>query len=760
MLGVLLVAVAAGGIAEQAAPAPSQDEFMEVSNGQAEIIRDAFGVPHIFAAEENDGYYALGYAQAEDRGEALLAIAMAVEGRAASVYGNGMIPWGIPALEMDRYALRWRIAEQAKAGYGRLTPGLRARIDAYAAGFRRYYIDHPQKKPAWAPEMQGWHAIAWPQLLIWSFNTGDGMRECAPLPAQVLPAAGNTGSNEWAIAPARTQGGRTFLLSDPHGAFPVGGNPFYEYRMKAGDLDVTGYAFGATPALVHSQKVAWGLTTGGPDVSDCYRIKIEGDRYRYQGQWHDLEIQRGTVVVNGGQRVAVEDRYASINGRPAPVVREADGYGYAVSTAYWGHLETMHVQFDGMIRAEDASGAAKAAAVQGMFAQNLLIADSKGHIIYIRGGRTPIRAAGIDASKAISADDPAASWLGTHPASDLVQVTDPPTGYIQNNNTLPDNMVAGAPLVRADDYPAYIWNDVAGLQFMDRAELANRALATNARFSVEDAKALAVDEHWAGADSWTAALVQAKAISPSAVAAFDPETHEVLDRLIKFDGDARADSVAALNGYFWRTALATALSTDEIHALTPAVHDPSRMTSAQALALLSAVPAAVKLMRDRVGTSDLPYGELFRIGRVPGRDYPLGGGPSLDFGGDLDRCRTLARSAFLCSLTLRAFFSYTTQAGRPAATDGSRVLRLVVLGPRFESWSVHNFGQSDDPASPHYDDQARELSSRGKLKRIPFTPAELAAETTARLTLIIPRADRSPPLVHRTHTAITSKNAR
>lgn len=737
---IVLLLCSTGGCA-------SRDDLDLPPAGQVDIYRDDFGVPHIFASREEDAYYALGYAQAEDRLTATLAVLLAVEGRSASVFGHGELPWSGSALQADREALRWRIAEEARKGYERLTPRLQRQLSAHAAGFRNYLKTHPEEVPEWAPRVEPWHALAWPQLLLWGFNAGDGLRECAAegIKLALWATESQFASNEWAVAPARTSAGRTILLSDPHGPIPRQGNPFYEYRMKSGDLDVTGFALGALPALAHSSNVAWGLTTGGPDVSDCYRLRLNPDargRYWIHGEEREFERREVEIEVEGADPVKVTFEDALINGHRAPVVGRDDAHAYAVVTPYISALEALHAQFDAMIRADSASEVLEAAGIQGMFPQNLLIADSGGEIIYLRGGRTPVRSSALDWDRAVSGDNVESRWRGVHSLSDLVVVRNPDTGYIQNANTPPDNMTAGEPLVEQSDYPAYIWNDNPAVAFFARAGRLNSVLDANDRLTVDAAIALALDQHWFGAEKWTALLAAAAEARPDAVSAWSEETQQVMDRLLRFDGRATDTSKGALAHYFWRSALLDGVESSQLADLLAGV-DTGTPSEQATVAALAAVPAATELMKRETGSADLAYGDWFRIGASPERHYPIGGGVSLETE-SFARCRSLQVPSFGCAVTLRAFIhGYETADGRPLVSHGSRALRLVVLGEPLVTYSLYLFGQSDNPGSPHRDDQARDLASPAELKRVPFTMSELAAQEPTYLRLSTrPPSDR------------------
>jgi acyl-homoserine lactone acylase PvdQ len=151
--------------------------------------------------------------------------------------------------------------------------------------------------------------------------------------------------------------------------------------------------------------------------------------------------------------------------------------------------------------------------------------------------------------------------------------------------------------------------------------------------------------------------------------------------------------------------------------------------------LLAAIEGAADEMLTSYGTLERQYGEVFRIGRDANHAWPIGGGVGTSANGYAD-CRTTDAIHFPCPLTMRAFmFGKPDEQHRRYAVGGSRALRLVVLSDPLQTYTLHNYGQSSDPASPHYDDQARLLMSEGKLKPGYFTPQELAGHVSATLTL-------------------------
>jgi acyl-homoserine lactone acylase PvdQ len=700
-------------------------------DGRVTITRDHWGVPHIVAKSEEEGFYGLGWAEAEDTLPELLALFLVAEGKGSAAFGKDAKPLGESVLPLDIEAARWRHAEEAKLAYARLSPRVRRQQEAFIAGIRRFMTDHPEKMPAWAPQVQPWQPIALTRSLLWFFDIDDGMRACAKegvkpdgvVPKTALPSA----SNAWVVSGKHTADGRTIVLSDPHG--DVDGSLFYEFTMRAGALDVGGYAIGSAMVLVHTPKVAWGLTTGGPSVSTCYRLPIAPDgSYVVHGKTASFERRDVVLAVAGAEPVRRTFEYAQINGRPAPIIARNDRWAFAVSTPYFDDAGGLHEQLDAMIRARTTDEVLKANRRQGLFPQNLVVGDSLGSIAYLRAGRTPRRNPSIDWSVPVAGDDPRTAWQGDHPYTDLLLIRDPPEGILQNANYPPGLMPGMAD--HKSVYPAYILNDVPSLQMRARGERILQVLRSSDRLTLDQAKALAIDEGWFGAESWTRLLASAVARNPDLTAGLSAEGRAVLARLTTFDGQASAGSVAALNHLFWRTALWESVNPSERKDLVETVEQGRAPSSVLGVKIIDAVEEAVRRQASAVGGSDRPFGALFRIGRGT-QDWPLGGAPSLLV--PPEQCTKLESQAYACVQTLRAFSpSKAANTKTYRAVAGSRALRLVQLGDPIRSFSAHNYGQSVDPASPHYEDQSRDLESPARLKEVPFDfmPNSQAAEST------------------------------
>jgi acyl-homoserine lactone acylase PvdQ len=290
-------------------------------------------------------------------------------------------------------------------------------------------------------------------------------------------------------------------------------------------------------------------------------------------------------------------------------------------------------------------------------------------------------------------------------------------------------MFPGSPLT-PDRYPIYIYNDAPG-RTNSRGRRVVEALSRAYAFTLDDAIGLALDEKWMDTERWLAAL-RAALDGDSTLPRRSPEFRRVADRLSRFDGVARAGSSAALAYWLWWEALFETPGGFPLArvAAWQATSDP--IPTDLAAALIAALERAVTRLGEPSASTDRTLGDLFRIGRG-GTTFPIGGVSLVPQ--DRSKCEGLASFNERCVMTLRAY-----TAGRPDSAGlrhveiGSRLLRLVVFGPPFRTYTLHNYGQSERRDSPHYNDQAR-LSSERRLKQLYFDLEELRPHIRSELTL-------------------------
>ncbi|MBK8315938.1 MAG: penicillin acylase family protein [Acidobacteria bacterium] len=177
-------------------------------SGDIEIIRDEFGVPHIFAPTLESAAYAIGYAQAEDRLEELLRNYRKAEGTMAEAFGPEWV-------RHDYIQRMWRHAAIARERYNEVSPKMRACFESYQAGVKQFMKEHPEQVPAWAPELNPAQVISLGRFIIWGWPLGEASGDLERAGIKPDPAA-YRGSNQMLLAPSKTAMKAPIAVIDPH----------------------------------------------------------------------------------------------------------------------------------------------------------------------------------------------------------------------------------------------------------------------------------------------------------------------------------------------------------------------------------------------------------------------------------------------------------------------------------------------------------------------------------------------------------------
>ena len=701
-------------------PLPGQGKDV----GKTVIYRDTWGVPHIYAPSVGEALYAQGYAQAQDRPRQLLLNLLMGIGEYASVAGEDAILVDLRAHVWDHYRL-------ARNSYGQLEPVIRAHLEDFVSGINRFYEDHPEDRPAWwadrlvDPSM----VIAFGRAFLfnWSIDEAYGDLRRSGIDPRQNPV--QRGSNQFAISPSRSAEGAAILAIDPHLDW-TGPSRFWEFRVHAGDWHGSGVTLAGSPyiGLGHTRHLAWAMTTGGPDTADVYQLELhptDKTLYKYEGEWRQLSSRKITLAVKD-QPSQKHTLWSSHHG---PVIARKGNRAYAARIAYEDVFETGSTWFE-LNFATDYKGAVRAMESLNVFPQNVMVADTSGNIYYQRTGRVPVRPHGFDWSRALAGSSAATEWQGIHPASDLLQILNPPSGYMQNCNIPPDAMIATDPysLKNFNPYvygsrhygPLSGWTNQRGARAVELLSLDDSVTAEEAMAYINDIRPF-------GAERWIEVLGQAHQRFGSR---FQTQTRyqEGMEDILKWDRRLASDSTGALKYAYWRDAIVASLGRGQAREIAARIDDfysvirgdgPKQIhLEDQTLeALVDSFNAAMARLAENHGSLAARYGDRYRVGR--GQDsWPLGGGG--------DNGTTTLRN-----VGYRGEREDTTRWGRREQTS----TQVVVMTTPPRSWIYLPLGQSDRPDSPHFSDQAEKLFSARKLKPSWWLPEELAGHIESRTEL-------------------------
>ena len=713
---LLVSAFPASGLQGQAGPFPGGGDpgRWEAVAAEVEILRDRWGVPHVFGPTDASVMFGAAYARAEDRlpeDEALYLMAL---GRGSELAGESALPGDLLLRTLRR-------EEVAREEYRTAPPDVRALAEAYAAGYNYFIWKHPEAA-AWKilTHLEPWHVFA--------FHRFDVTLELAApterIPFQAPPPASARGSNAWALGPRRTASGNAMLFMNPHVALDVP----YEFHVQSDEglniSGINGYASSAIPVLGRTPALGWTLTVNAVDVVDVFRLQVDAPenprRYRHGRGMEALEVWEDTigVAVDG----VVERRPVVLRrSHHGPVERGADGGWYAVQTANQDGPGTLE-QFYRMARSNTLQEFQEALAMRRLTYHNVIYADTAGNIFYIYAGTVAEREGSMDRTAVLDGSDPAADWGPLMGLEELPSVLNPASGWIQNTNSSPfwasgpgDNPWPG-------DYPPFLVGELTWqAPFMQRYQngffvdsLGNglrarrsRQILSRARdVTLDDLAALAMDRHYLAADTLLPRLFAEWARYQAADLATDPDLGSAVRLLEAWDRRGDASSVPASLFAHW------------VDALLPAPPDPS-------WPLVSPLASVLKALEARHGSWDVAWGDVMRHQRPDDRAGETFGDdrPSLPVPGyDGNRVGSI----------------YMIAEARPAgerhryADFGNSYVAVVEFTPRGPTaYTVVPYGQSEDPASPHYFDQAP-LFVSGRFKPSWFTREEIEANLEAR----------------------------
>lgn len=668
----------------------------------ARIIRDHFGVPHIYGKRDADVAFGLAYAHAEDDWATFEQVLAFSRGRLGLKTGkDGAI--------LDYLTAALGVSDAVAAKYDSdLSPDTKALLEGYAAGLN-----------FWCAEKRGrcssGVAPVTPQDIVAGFvartpffygledvltdlferesSSGTMIKDSRESFLHLRPEA-ELGSNAMAVAPARSDDGHTRLMANSHQPF-TGPVAWYEARVKSDEgWDMIGGLFPGAPLILlgAGPNLGWSFTVNKPDLVDVYTLDVDDPkkptRYRFNGDWKDFDVKTVTLRVKlfGPFSLPVKRRILhSVHG-PAFVTKSGV---YAVSYAGAGEVRGVE-QWYRMNRARSFEEWRKAMSMQAITSFNAVYADGAGHIAYFHNMTSPIRSDDVDWSQPQPGDDPELLWRGFRPFESVPKVVDPASGYVLSSNNTP--FLTSGPGDNPDpaDYPPSYGVD---------KRVTNRILRAQALYggdgviTSDEFVAYKMDHNYA-ANSRLMTFV--RSLDPIIKKADDPTLDDARVLLKNWDGSAGADNhAAALAILTGQKVLGYLLNGEDATELDP----------------LEAVRKTVDELKKGFGRINPAWGEVSRLRRGD-VDLAVNGGPD----------------------TLRAIYDEGDPAkGALTATAGDSYIL-------YADWSgegdvrirtIHQFGAATlDKKSPHYADQAP-LFATEQWKSPPMDLDALLAEASA-----------------------------
>ncbi|HST37506.1 MAG TPA: penicillin acylase family protein [Allosphingosinicella sp.] len=699
------------------APAAAPALTLQMARGNAQaarvtITRDDWGIAHVRGQTDADAVFGAIYAQAEDDFPRIEANLLTALGRTAEAEGE-------QAIWQDLRQRLWIDPVQLQLSYRRSPVWLRALMDAWANGLNYYLAAHPEVRPRVIRQFEPWMALSFTEGSI----GGDiervdlaqlaafyGERHAASAPPERDPR----GSNGIAVAPPLTRDGHALLLINPHTSF------FFrsELGMESGEGL---HAYGASTwgqFFIYqgfNDRAGWMHTSSGVDSVDEFTETIvrHGNRISYRYGRGLRPVRASTISIAYRQpdgRLARRD-FTAYRTHHGPIVR-ADG-------ERWIAMALMHRPVEALqqswlrTKARDFAGYMRVAALQANSSNDTVYADADGHIAYLHPQFVPVRDDRFDYRDPVDGSDPATDWRGLTPVAALPTVRDPRTHWLYNANDAPWR-AAGADSPRQADFPRYM--DTAGAN--PRGDHAVTLLDRARALTPEDLRQIAYDP-------WMPFFTAEIPAAAEALMAY-PDTDPLWAKLRGPVGMLRAwndrwslDSQGTTLASYWGEELWTLAGRRR----------PRHGNMWEAMRALSdrekldALVRAVDRMERDWGGWRIAWGEVNRFQRNDAAIVQTfdDSRPSIPvpFGS--------ARWGSLASFAARSYPGTRRWYG----TSGNSFVAVVEFGPRLRAWAVTAGGESGDPASPHFNDQASRYAS-GDLRPVYFYRDELeghSAET-------------------------------
>jgi len=684
------------------------------------IYRDTYGVPHIFAPSDAACVFGLIYAQAEDQFSQLEQDYIRAIGRSAELRGA-------ESLQADLSNRAFEVNRRAREEYAHLDAPTRALLDAFAAGLNYYLAKHPEVKPALLTRFEPWFPLAFERGGAGAATRGGlrasevrlGVRLDAPTAPQnpsseqiaylesalVAEDRVNDGSNMWAARPPKTKSKKALLFINPHVGFFGGGQRYEAHLSSKQGLNVSGFAILGTPYIRtgFNAYLGWSLTNNYADTADLYLETFDDPAqplaYRYGSGYCSATEWTDEVRVRVDGRVETW-RYRFRKTHHGPIVGERDGHPVAARVARMEEGGQAGQRW-AMNRARSLREFQAALQRLTLTGSNFIYADRAGNIFYEHGNAVPKRNPQFDWRQPVDGRDPATEWQGYHAFGELPQLTNPPSGWLQNCNSTVF-LSTGEGNLQKENYPAYMVPE----EDTPRSQASRRVLSAAGTFDYETWTRAATNSYVARADTELPPLFESWEALRTADAARAEKTREAIEMLRAWDRVSTLDSQPMSLFVNWLQR-----PWDERGRM--ADFERSRDPQFWQLRMLE---LSMQNLAARFGAWRVAWGEVNRMqrrstsGEEPFSDdlpsLPVRGGPS----------------------PAGLVFTFTAppprETKRQYGTAGNSYVAVVEFGKKPRARSIVTFGQSGDPASKHFFDQAP-LYARGEFKPAWFTLAEI-----------------------------------
>jgi acyl-homoserine-lactone acylase len=727
--------LAASSMLAQPTPSPTESARWAREAADVTIVRDDWGIAHIFGKTNADAVFGMIYAQCEDDFNRVETNYLTSLGRTAEAEGESKI-W------LDLRMKLFMDPVDLKAKYAESPAWLKKLMDAWADGLNFYLLKHPEVKPRVITRFEPWMALSFTEGSIGgdiervdlraleafygadpikTLSAGNPKASAAELAAEDEATQQNwlkkmeeepSGSNGIAIAPSNTIGHHSLLLINPHTSF------FFRSELQMSSQEGLN-AYGAVTwgqFFIYqgfNDRAGWMHTSSNVDAVDRFletvHLKDGHPYYKYGNEDRKVTEREITVPYKTDHGIA-ERKFTAYFTHHGPIILAQNGK--------WEAIDLMQVPIQALeqsylrTKARNYADYKKTMELMANSSNNTIFADADGDIAYWHGNFIPRRSTKVDYTKPVDGSDPATDWNGLLTLDEVPHLLNPKSGYLFNVNNAPW-WGAGESSLRKQDFPAYVETGTESARGLH----AIRVLHDTKNFTLDSLLGAAFDSYLPWFDQPLPALLKSWDALPDS----SPMKLQLRDQIAilrPWNQRWSSDSVATSLAVFWGEEVRRQFAMNARAAGIPV--EEYAGTKASGDLLLKALAAASDKLTADFGTWQTKWGEINRFQRLTGDIVQ----PFNDAGASSPVPFTSSTWGSLASFGARAYPGTKKWYG----TSGNSFVAVVEFGDKVRARAVTAGGESGNPRSPHFNDETQRYAS-GNLREVYFYKDQLKGHT-------------------------------
>lgn len=684
---------------------------------QVTIIRDNWGIPHVYGNTDAAAVFGLLYAQCEDDFQRVEMNYIEKLGRMAEVKGESSL--------YDDLLIRLQIdSTDAKNDYAKAPSWLKQLLDAYADGINFYLFKHPDVKPVLLNAFKPWYPLLWTDGSIGAIDIGGvttnelkNFYGNEHLPTAKIFSENEqltSGSNGFAFAPSKTASGNAILYINPHVTFYF--RPEVQVVSKEG-LNAYGAVTWGQFFVYQgfNEHCGWMHTSSYADVADLYAEKVQQQNgkwmYYYNHQWLPIQQKQITIYYsNGSNKIA--KTFTTYFTHHGPVMAQRNHQ--------WIAVKAMNRSMNSLIqswlrtKANNFDEFKKTMELYSNTSNNTVYADDKGNIAYWHGNFMPRRDTAYNWALPVDGTIAATEWKGLHTLNEIIHVYNPATGFIENCNSTPFT-VSGSSSPSKQNYPHYMAPD--GQNF--RGVLAVKLWENATQLTLDKVIKTAYNTHLSAFDILIPALLKAYEVEKNNY----PNLEQPIQLLQHWNRNASATSVATTLAIEWGQKLLPEImknkdEEDEADQVEKTIRFAQQASSVN---LLQPLQRVIEQLTQNFGTWQVAWGDINRYQRLTGNVNEIfdDNKPSLPVG--------FAASTWGC---IPSFVSKTFNGTKKRyGYNGNSFICAVEFGKTVKAKSLLTGGESGHVSSSHFSDQAA-MYTNGVFKDVLFYKDDVLKHVT------------------------------